>query len=457
MPVRRQARMPSFAVRGGAAVTGLLLLASALPGAQASDTLPPAPPAASSAANPSAPWAALDADSGSGPSAAGVIDQIDDLARSRNLRRSGIVVMDPGTNAVLYDKQASRPLIPASSIKVLTAAAALEVLGARTRLATTTALAGDVVYLVGGGDATLARRDDRDSAADGPASIRRLARDTATALGGTTKVDLVFDDSLFTGRALGPGWAKGFPAAGVAAPVSALMMDQGRRSRGSRARVDDPARRAAGAFANFLGKQGIEVRSVERGVAPSTANELARVESASIGELVQQMLTDSDNDVAESLGHLIGGQAVGEASFAGGARAMTAALQDAGIDIDGMQLADASGLSPRNQVAPVTIGEVLSRVVREEDWSVISSGLAVAGVSGTLANRFATKATSAGRGVVRAKTGTLTGVGALAGTVTDRAGRPLVFVVMGNRLPSQARARDTMDRLASSLAECGCS
>jgi len=94
--------------------------------------------------------------------------------------------------------------------------------------------------------------------------------------------------------------------------------------------------------------------------------------------------------------------------------------------------------------------------VREEDWTAISSGLAVAGVSGTLANRFATKATSAGRGVVRAKTGTLTGVGALAGTVTDQAGRPLVFVVIGNRLRSQAGARDTMDRIASSLAECGC-
>jgi len=168
------------------------------------------------------------------------------------------------------------------------------------------------------------------------------------------------------------------------------------------------------------------------------------------------MLTESGNDVAESLGHLVGKAVLQDGSFAGGARAMTQVLAEAGIDISGMELADASGLSGRNEVAPITIAEVLSDVVREERWSAISGGLAVAGVSGTLADRFATRATSAGRGVVRAKTGTLTGVGALAGTVLDSDERPLVFVVLANRVRSQAQARDTMDRIASKLAECGC-
>lgn len=449
--------------RGGALATASILAFSTMilpttgstTPAYAADSLPPAP-SGSSATAPNAPWPAATADSGSGPSAAGVIDQIDDLATAKTLRRSGVVVVDPGTDAVLYNERADRALIPASSLKILTAAAALEALGPRTRLATTSTAAGDVVYLIGGGDATLARKDERDSQADGPATIRRLARETATALGTTTRVDVVFDDSLFTGRELGPGWPKGFPAAGVAAPVSALMMDQGRKSANSRARVPDPARKAARTFATYLEKQGVQVRSVERGSAPSSARELAKVESATITEIVQQMLTGSDNDVAESLGHLVGSAVVGEGSFAGGARGMTEVLSSAGIDISEMQLVDASGLSGRNRIAPITIAEVLSDVVREERWSAISGGLAVAGVSGTLADRFATKATSAGRGVVRAKTGTLTGVGALAGTVMDVQGRPLVFVVLANRVRSQAQARDTMDRLASNLAECGC-
>lgn len=448
--------MPPLASRVTAIVSaGLLVLTGPLAGsaAQAADSLPPAAPASTA---PVAPWAVVDADSGTGPSAAGVIAQIDDLARSKSLRRSGVVVIDPGTDAVLYDKRAARDLIPASALKILTAAAALEALGPNTRLATTTQQAGDVVYLIGGGDATLARKDKRDSRADGPATIRRLARDTATALGGTTRIDLVFDDSLFTGRELGPGWPKGFPAAGVAAPVSALMMDQGRRSANSRARVKDPARKAARAFANYLEKQGVQVRSIERGTAPPQADELARVESSTVTQIVQQMLTESDNDVAESLGHLVGNATVGEGSFSGGARGTTQILQSAGIDITGMELSDASGLSARNRVAPVTIAEVLADVVRQERWTAISAGLAVAGVSGTLADRFATKATSAGRGVVRAKTGTLTGVGSLAGIVVDQDGRPLVFAILGNRLRSQAQARDTMDRIASNLAECGC-
>ena len=67
-----------------------------------------------------------------------------------------------------------------------------------------------------------------------------------------------------------------------------------------------------------------------------------------------------------------------------------------------------------------------------------------------------TKKTRAGSGVVRAKTGSLTGVSALAGTVLDRSGRLLVFVMMGNKVGSNANARNSMDLIAAKLAKCGC-
>lgn len=365
-------------------------------------------------------------------------------------------MVDPGSEQTLYDKQGSRALIPASTVKILTAAAALEVLGPNTRLVTRTARQDNTVYLIGGGDATLPRALKTDSLPKGPASLRRLARDTATALGTRNRIDLVFDDSLFTGRLLGPGWPKGFPAAGVAAPVTALMIDQGRRTPTSRARVNDPSKKAAQVFANLLEKRGVQINRVSRGVAPAGAGEVARVESATITEIVKETLTESDNDVAEALGHLVGKELLDDASFAGGAQATKQILADAGIDTSSMELVDASGLSGRNKVAPVVIADVLVDVVRGERWAPIVQGLAVAGVTGTLADRFATKSTRPGRGVVRAKTGTLTGVGALAGTVVDDDGRPLVFVVMGNNVRSAAQARDTMDRIASRLAECGC-
>ncbi len=438
----------------GMRVTGALLAAGlavavAAP-TEAADSLPPASQSAST------PWAALAASSGTAPTASGVRAQINKLARAKALRQAGVVVVDPGSGEVLYDRQGSRALIPASTAKILTAAAALEALGPNSRLLTTAVQQANVVYLIGGGDATLPRSLKTDGQPEGPASLRRLARNTATALGGTTKIDLVFDDSLFSGRALGPGWPKGFPSAGVAAPVTALMIDQGRKSRSSRARVSDPAKRAAQVFADLLEKRGVRVGKVSRGKAPESARELARVESATITEIVQTMLTESDNDVAEALGHLVGKEVLDDGSFAGGARATTQILTNAGINVEGLELSDASGLSSRNKVAPVTLTDVLSEVTTEQRWTPVAQGLAVAGVSGTLANRFTTKATSSGRGVVRAKTGTLTGVGSLAGIVLDDDDRPLVFAIIGNKITSQARARDTMDRIASQLAECGC-
>ena len=427
-----------------------LVLPLALP-AEAADSLPSPSPSSST------PWSAVSADGGAVPTPSAVRARIDDLAQQKSLKRSGVVVVDPGSDQVLYGKQVSRALIPASVTKILTAAAAVEVLGVSTRLATRTFEQANVVYLIGGGDATLPRSLASDAQPNGPASLRRLARSTATALGGTTKVDVVFDDSLFTGRPLGPGWAKRFPNAGVAAPVSALMIDQGRKSRSSRARVADPAKRAAQVFANILENRGVSVGRVSRGRAPDSAKELARVESAAVAEMVQRMLTESDNDVAESLGHLVGKEFFNDGSFAGGARATSQVLSSAGIDTQDLALFDASGLSPRNRVSPVTIADVLTDVATERRWTELAQGLAVAGVTGTLANRFTTKATSPGRGVVRAKTGTLTGVAALAGIVLDTDKRPLVFAIIGNNITSQARARDTMDRIASQLAKCGCS
>lgn len=449
--VRTRGKSVILAVISPLALAVTLALLPVLPvtHAGAADSLP-------SESAPSNLWSPISADVGAPPTPSGVRAQIGRLADSVALRRSGVVVVDPGSGQVLFDKQGTRPLIPASTVKILTAAAALEALGPQNRLVTRTARQGDVVYLIGGGDATLPRSLDTDTLPEGPASLRRLARDTATALGTRNRVDVVYDDSLFTGRDLGPGWPKGFPAAGVAAPVSALMIDQGRRSPSSRARVADPARQAAQVFASLLERRGVDVGRVMRGVTPSGAAQVARVESQTITQIVQRMLTDSDNDVAESLGHLVGASVLDDGSFAGGAEATAQILSEAGVDVEGMRLVDASGLSGRNRLAPATLADVLIDVVRGERWSPIVQGLAVAGVTGTLADRFATKATSAGRGVVRAKTGTLTGVGSLAGTVVDDDDRPLVFAVIGNDLRSQARARDTMDRLVSRLAECGC-
>lgn len=392
------------------------------------------------------------------PTAAGVTTSVGSLARSKTLGASSIVIVDPATEVTLLDQRGAQPLIPASTQKLFTAVAALEALGPSTRLVTVAYRDGQRIYIRGGGDPTLRRGKSTDPESGGAASMRELARQISVALGTDTTVRLVYDDSLFTGPRLGPGWKRGFPQSGVAAPVSALMVDGGRVRPGARSRVSDPAREAARVLAGYLRGFGISVKSVRPGITPGGAEELARVESAPVSAIVQKMLTESDNDYAESLGHLVGETVLGEGSFTGGARATEKIIGEAGVDLSGVQLADASGLSPRNRVTAAALTEVLTTIARGEEptWAPVAAGLPVAGVTGTLADRFDTKATKGGRGSIFAKTGTLTGVGSLAGWVIDRDQRLLVFAIVGNNLRSGLRARDTMDRIAARLVECGC-
>jgi D-alanyl-D-alanine carboxypeptidase/D-alanyl-D-alanine-endopeptidase (penicillin-binding protein 4) len=86
----------------------------------------------------------------------------------------------------------------------------------------------------------------------------------------------------------------------------------------------------------------------------------------------------------------------------------------------------------------------------------VISGLPVAGFNGSLADRFGDA--EQGRGMVRAKTGTLSGVNGLAGTVTDRDGRPMVFALLADRvaLVDRFTAEDALDAVATALAACHC-
>jgi serine-type D-Ala-D-Ala carboxypeptidase/endopeptidase (penicillin-binding protein 4) len=422
---------------GVAGVTVATLVLTAAPSLGA-DALPPAP---APSVLPAAPTVAVR------PTPQGVQEAIGPLVR-RGLARGSVIVVDPVNGEVLLDSRGTRPRIPASTTKLATATAALDVLGSQTRLPTVVYRDDRVVTLVGGGDPTLTRAD-----------LAKLAGLVADDFGTQTVVTVRYDASAFTGPTLGPGWPTSFPRMGVVAPVTALMVDQGRVSPGASSRVADPARQAGTLFADLLRAEGLKVRRVRAGTPDAAAaREVARVESAPVADIVQQTLTDSDNTAAEVLAHLVGGALVGEASFAGGARATEQALESAGIDIAGVDLADGSGLSRRNRIPASALADILTTAVTtpDPDLSLLPQGLAVAGLTGTLADRFTSAATRPGRGFVQAKTGTLTGVSSLAGTVRDAEGRTLVFAMIDDRARSLNQVRATMDTVASRLATCGC-
>jgi D-alanyl-D-alanine carboxypeptidase/D-alanyl-D-alanine-endopeptidase (penicillin-binding protein 4) len=203
---------------------------------------------------------------------------------------------------------------------------------------------------------------------------------------------------------------------------------------------------------------GVTVTSVDRAKAPANATVIATVESPPVSRIVQSMLTESENTYAEALGHLVGGAKLANPSFDGGALATREVLAALKIDTEGFHLADASGLSKDDRLTARTLAAMLTTVVLQThpELDYIATGLPIAGLTGTLADRYATPATAAGRGFVHAKTGTLTGVIAESGIVLDASGRQLVFSFIATRVKNLDAMRRTLDGIASTLATCGC-
>jgi D-alanyl-D-alanine carboxypeptidase/D-alanyl-D-alanine-endopeptidase (penicillin-binding protein 4) len=352
---------------------------------------------------------------------------------------------------------------PASTLKLLTTAAALEALGPDHTFATTVVADGPGrIVLVGGGDPLLASSPaDRDQPAyPQRADVATLAKATARAMrdSGRTRVRLGYDASLFSGPAVNPHWPDTYVPEGVVAPISALWVDEGRPATGL-GRVDDPAATAATAFAAALDRAGIDVvgRPQTRRAAPDAA-ELARVTSAPVSQIVEQTLLVSDNEAAEVLSRQVGLATSGVGSSAAGARGVLEVLGTLGVPTDGARVYDGSGLSRDDLLDPDTLSALLqaSAAVGHPELRAILTGLPVAGFNGSLADRFDDQ--EQGRGLVRAKTGTLSGVSGLAGTVTDRDGRPMVFALLADRvaLVDTLDARDALDAVSSALAGCRC-
>ena len=222
-------------------------------------------------------------------------------------------------------------------------------------------------------------------------------------------------------------------------------------------RVADPAAEAGREFAEQLAAAGVSVRgALKELTTPDEAATLAYVESPTVGVLVERMLATSDNDYAEILGRLAAAASGEPASFAGVADHAAQVLDELGVDDAGARFADASGLSRGNRLAPSTLTDLLA--VTSAGFGSIHSGLAGGrGRPGSLAARFRTSDQRPARGVVRAKTGTLTGVGALAGYASRPDGRLLAFGFVDGSTPGGAlAARAALDRAAAALVTCDC-
>ena len=411
------------------------------------------------------------------PARSGLSTALGGLLSSSALGPGVAAVVADTAGQVVYARNGGEMATPASTEKIATAIAALAVLGPDAQFSTRVVSGpGNSIVLVGSGDPALTAAPAPATDYPRPASLQDLAAQTARALKAEhrSRVQLGYDTSLYTGTGMAPGWPESYITSGDVTQITSLEVDQGRLTATGapedaddpvnfRPRSTDPVGMAVSAFAAFLHGDGITVTGARSAAAaPARAQVLGSVSSPRLSAMVEWMMQESNNVIAENLARHVAIAMGDPASFAGAATAETAVLRRLGSG-PGVRLSDGSGLSPADKIAPEALVRLLTVAAspRHAALRAAITGLPVAGFSGTLSagqSVFGAIGGSA-RGVVRAKTGNLTTVAALAGFVYDRDGRLLVFAFTAASIPHPAdlqSAADTINTAAAALASCGC-
>ncbi|MFC4426675.1 D-alanyl-D-alanine carboxypeptidase/D-alanyl-D-alanine-endopeptidase [Deinococcus navajonensis] len=412
--------------------------------------------------------------------------------------RVGVLVCDAQSGQVLETLRPDDGFVPASTMKLVTAAAVLAERGGAqaawtTELTVPAAQLGraDVTALTlrGSGDPTLA-------VAGGPYSLQALARQ-AYAHGVRVVGQVRLAD-----QALDPQSWKALP---LGVPMTALRLSEWHHR--PPATAQEAHARLGAALNAQLRAAGIEVRSAEVGRAapqrpytPPVKRDdrgrplppepvplrfrpeqgVASVRSASPARVLAETLRPSDNLRAEELLATLAARPAGSGTLSGALARERSLLRRLGADLSGVVLADGSGLSRDNRLSPRVLAQLL-RAMYVLPWPAQSPArpqdALPANLYRTRGNAFIEALPQAGTGEevpehdgrggtlarrllgtrldVRAKTGTLPGVSALAGYVTAHSGRPLVFVLMMNG-PETApllTLREVQDQMVQAIAE----
>ena len=352
--------------------------------------------------------------------------------------RTAAIVLDVRSGAPLFAYNSTASLLPASVEKLAVSYAALRVLGPRFRFRTELVGVGSrsgrvwhgSLGLVGYGDPTLMRAD-----------LERIARRFA-ATGITRVAGRVFgDDTYFDSTRGAPGWKPSY--IGIESrPLSALSV-AGLQFAG----VNGSAAAAARALTEALEARGIAVTGRPgSGRAPSDAVPITFDLSQKLMNVLPRMNADSDNFVAEMVLKELGTTIAERGSSAAGARVVRSTLRQARVPLAGVRIADGSGLSRFDRVTVRALADILRAGAIDPGFGkIFVSSLAVAGRSGTLHARLATRPTF---GRIHAKTGTTNRASALAGFVGG-----YVFAIVQNGSPVPYwTARAVQDRFVTVLA-----
>lgn len=363
------------------------------------------------------------------------------------------------TGEVLWEVGAESPVVPASILKLVTARAALRVLGPEFRFSTHVvegSQPGDV-WLVGGGDPTLTRtRPGATTYYTNPASVADLVGHVIDARGDAPASEAFARLGIDTSRydafpEWNDTWRPNAAALGFVAPVTALMVDGGRLAPAERLsqRSTDPVGQATNAFVRQLAERtGFWRTDVITGKAPSGARVIAEVSSPPLSVLIDQMIRDSDNQIAEAL--------IREVALALSVDSFDVATRE-GFDTSIFDVIprffadDGSGLSQENVMTPAFATLFLVDLFADSEMGVVIDALPRPGKPGSLVQRFVGLDESWPD--ISGKTGSLIGVRSLAGVIDG--GDPLVYSLFVTGPEVDDQSREIIDRLVAEFHACG--
>ncbi|MCB9703545.1 MAG: D-alanyl-D-alanine carboxypeptidase/D-alanyl-D-alanine-endopeptidase [Myxococcales bacterium] len=387
-----------------------------------------------------------------------------------------IHVRDLASNETIFDYYGDTPLNPASNLKLVTASAAIDLLGSDYTFATEIRASDDALVLIGAGDPSLT--------AD---ALDPLIAEIADEVRVSGLEKIIVDDSVFSQRRFGPGYRRdgpGYtyeaisgalslnfnsvvvtvypvsgssrPAVRVEPPSTHVVIENNARIGGStsriavetraqgdktvvsvsgrmparsrpvsiRRRVYDPSRFAAGAVAQRLADlTGTEPLPIEIGEAPADAEVLIVHHSPPLIEIADDLLAYSNNFMAEQLVRTLGYRMTGEpGDWENGLEVLRGYWSALGNDPDALIVENASGLSEVGRVTTSGLVDLIAMADRlQGEGPSLIDALPVAGVEGTMKARLRLSGKR-----VRAKTGTLDGVSGLSGVITAEDGTPQV-------------------------------
>ncbi len=369
---------------------------------------------------------------------------------------SGAYVYDLTSKETLFSERATTRRAPASVEKLYTATTALELMGPGARLTTTVLGTGHIaaggvlegnIYLRGGGDPTFGSTAFIRSHYGGQGTeVTALANDLVKGDGIHEITGSVLGDESYLDSLRGEPSSEYAPDPFLEGSLSGLAFNRG--AQGALSGPHAPAAFAARQLWRALKNDGVKIAGhVGAAVTPSGTTQLAAVESPPLQTLLGLMLPPSDNFFAEMLAKDLGARYAGSGTTAAGAVIVRRTIAaDFGLH---PRVVDGSGLSREDETSPYEVGDLLAQIEPTPLGAVLRGDLAVAGRSGTLAERMRHTG-AAGR--CRAKTGTLTGVSNLAGYCENQNGQLLVFAFFTDGIETEA-AHTIQDHMTITLAD----